>query len=106
MFIRSKLTHLFLAIIALSFISALIPGIAAPGSGRSSRSSSAESVTSKGRFHFSRPGTEDWAAAEMNRPITIGDKLWADQDSLVEVGPGLRSHPARQQHRVHHPESG
>jgi hypothetical protein len=86
MFTRSKLTHLFIAIFALSFISLFSatatsaqddpPGVV----GRVS--------FVRGSVSFQPAGTEDWATAEINRPITIGDKLWADQDSLVEVGLG------------------
>ncbi len=30
-------------------------------------------------------GADDWGAADVNRPITTGDKLWSDQDSRAEV---------------------
>ena len=30
-------------------------------------------------------GTDDWIAAPLNRPLTIGDQLWSDQDSRVEL---------------------
>src|SRR5580704_7385428 len=88
MFIRSKLTHLFLAIIALSFISALIPGTAAAQDQDDPPGLVGRVSYVQGSVSFQPAGTEDWATAEINRPITIGDKLWADQDSLVEVGLG------------------
>src|SRR5258708_27445536 len=34
-----------------------------------------------GNVSFQPSGTEDWAAAAKNRPVTVGDKLWTDQDS-------------------------
>ncbi len=33
-------------------------------------------------------GTGDWGTASINRPVTIGDKLWTDQNSRVELQAG------------------
>jgi hypothetical protein len=33
-------------------------------------------------------GTQDWIAADPNRPLTTGDNLWADQDSRSELHVG------------------
>lgn len=33
-------------------------------------------------------GTGDWGAAAKNRPVTIGDKIWADKDSRLELQVG------------------
>ena len=33
-------------------------------------------------------GTGDWGAAQKNRPITIGDKIWVDNDSRAELQAG------------------
>src|SRR5882672_5433000 len=33
-------------------------------------------------------GVEDWADATLNRPLTTGDKLWADQNSRAELDIG------------------
>jgi hypothetical protein len=33
-------------------------------------------------------GTQDWATADINRPLTTGDKLWTDQDSRAELDLG------------------
>ncbi|MBS0419009.1 MAG: hypothetical protein JSR66_14950 [Proteobacteria bacterium] len=33
-------------------------------------------------------GVEDWADATINRPLTTGDKLWADQNSRAELDMG------------------
>jgi Family of unknown function (DUF6600) len=41
-----------------------------------------------GAVSFSPAGTDDWAAAVVNRPVTTGDKLWADKDSRAELGLG------------------
>jgi hypothetical protein len=41
-----------------------------------------------GNVSFQPSGTEDWAAAAKNRPVTIGDKLWTDQDSRAELQAG------------------
>ena len=36
-------------------------------------------------------GTGDWGAATQNRPMTIGDKLWADNSSRAELQAGQAS---------------
>ena len=33
-------------------------------------------------------GTQNWIAAELNRPVTVGDKIWADRDSRAELDIG------------------
>ena len=33
-------------------------------------------------------GTHHWVAAELNRPMSIGDKIWADRDSRAELNIG------------------
>ncbi len=48
--------------------------------GRVARLSVAE-----GQVSFSPAGTDDWVAAVLNRPVTIGDKLWTDKDSRAEL---------------------
>src|SRR5271167_1969793 len=86
MFTCSKLKHFFIAIFALSFISAFSAATAAAQDDPPGVVGRVSYV--RGSVSFQPAGTDDWAAAEINRPITIGDKLWADQDSLVEVGLG------------------
>jgi hypothetical protein len=44
-----------------------------------------------GNVSFQPSGTEDWAAAAKNRPVTVGDKLWTDQDSRAELQTGQAS---------------
>src|SRR5258708_36846265 len=41
-----------------------------------------------GNVSFQPSGTEDWAAAAKNRPVTVGDKMWTDQDSRAELQAG------------------
>jgi hypothetical protein len=36
-------------------------------------------------------GTGDWGNAVRNRPVTVGDKLWSDKDSRVELRAGQAS---------------
>lgn len=38
-----------------------------------------------GSVDFEPAGTEDWVEAVVNRPLTTGDKLWADQRSRAEL---------------------
>jgi len=44
-----------------------------------------------GNVSFQPSGTEAWAAAAKNRPVTIGDKLWTDQNSRAELQAGQAS---------------
>jgi hypothetical protein len=39
----------------------------------------------EGSVSFQPAGESDWVQAAPNRPMTTGDKLWADQDSRVEL---------------------
>ena len=40
---------------------------------------------SQGSVSFQPAGTDDWVDATVNRPVTIGDKLWADSNGRVEL---------------------
>jgi hypothetical protein len=44
-----------------------------------------------GSVSFEPAGTEDWVTAVVNRPLTTGDKLWADKDSRAELHLGSAS---------------
>jgi hypothetical protein len=44
-----------------------------------------------GSISFQPAGTDDWVSAVVNRPITTGDKLWADNDSRAELHIGSAS---------------
>jgi len=39
----------------------------------------------EGSVSFQPGGTEDWAAATINRPLTTGDQLWSDSNSRAEL---------------------
>src|SRR5271167_3505928 len=41
-----------------------------------------------GTVSFQPGGAGDWGSAAMNRPVTVGDKLWADQASRAELQAG------------------
>jgi hypothetical protein len=41
-----------------------------------------------GNVSFNPAGTDDWVTAVVNRPITTGDKLWADNGARVELNIG------------------
>jgi hypothetical protein len=45
----------------------------------------------EGSVSFEPAGTEDWVTAVVNRPLTTGDKLWADHDSRAELHLGSAS---------------
>jgi hypothetical protein len=39
----------------------------------------------EGSVSFEPNGSQDWVQAQLNRPLTTGDNLWADQNSRAEV---------------------
>jgi hypothetical protein len=41
-----------------------------------------------GTVSFQPGGTGDWGAAAKNRPVTVGDKIWADKDARAELQAG------------------
>src|ERR1700730_7916110 len=45
----------------------------------------------EGSVSFDPAGQQDWVAATPNRPMTTGDKLWADRDSRAELQLGSSS---------------
>jgi hypothetical protein len=45
----------------------------------------------EGSVSFEPAGTDDWVSAVINRPLTTGDKLWADHDSRAELHLGSAS---------------
>ncbi len=42
-------------------------------------------ATFNGVVSYSPAGDDQWVAAQINRPIVTGDRLWADQDGRAEV---------------------
>jgi hypothetical protein len=44
-----------------------------------------------GTVSFQPGGVGDWGTAAKNRPVTVGDKLWADKDSRAELQVGQAS---------------
>jgi len=44
-----------------------------------------------GAVSFQPAGTDDWVSAVVNRPLTTGDKLWADNDARAELHLGSAS---------------
>ncbi len=45
----------------------------------------------RGSVSFQPAGTDEWVNAIVNRPVTTGDKLWADHDSRAELHIGSAS---------------
>ncbi|MEO8657144.1 MAG: DUF6600 domain-containing protein [Bryobacteraceae bacterium] len=44
-----------------------------------------------GTISFQPAGVDDWTPAALNRPLTIGDRLWADEGSRAELQMGSAS---------------
>src|ERR1700686_5370938 len=42
----------------------------------------------QGSVSFQPAGESEWVQAAQNRPLTTGDRLWADQDSRAELNLG------------------
>ena len=42
----------------------------------------------QGEVSFEPEGSTDWNSAELNRPLTTGDKLWVDRESRAELQAG------------------
>ena len=42
----------------------------------------------EGNVSLEPAGTSTWTGAAINRPLTLGDKVWADQDSRAEIDIG------------------
>jgi TPR repeat protein len=40
----------------------------------------------RGQVSFEPAGTDDWSYPSLNRPMTTGDKLWADEGARAELG--------------------
>lgn len=76
-----KLGTLLLATLALAF--ALPQRAAADEDDPPSRVARLSHID--GEVSFDPAGTDDWVSAVVNRPITTGDKLWADRDSRAEL---------------------
>ena len=87
MITRSRLTHIFTAILALAFLFVAAPNRAAADDD-DPPSRVGRLAYLRGNVSFQPAGTDDWTEAVINRPITIGDKIWTDQDSLAEISIG------------------
>jgi FecR protein len=42
----------------------------------------------QGQVSIAPAGLDEWAAADSNRPVTSGDKIWADADARAEISIG------------------
>ena len=69
----------FAMLLALGFYAASGPVLADPPS------RAARLADVSGSVSFSPAGEGDWFPARVNRPITIGDRLWTDRGSRAEI---------------------
>ncbi len=79
--IAARWFTLFAAMFALSFLANT--ALAADDDDPPTRA--ARLSYASGSVSFEPAGTDEWVDAVVNRPMTTGDKLWADQDGRVEV---------------------
>jgi hypothetical protein len=47
-------------------------------------------ATTTGAVSFSPAGEDDWVRAALNRPLTIGDRLWVDAGARAELRSAAR----------------
>ena len=79
--IAARWFTLFAAIFALSFLA----NRACAADDNDPPNRAARLSYASGSVSFEPAGTDEWVDAVVNRPMTSGDKLWADQDGRVEV---------------------
>src|SRR5450432_2604189 len=82
-----SLVSLLCLVLAVAFLSA--PRAAADDEDPPSRV--ARLSHTDGAVSFEPAGTDDWLDAVVNRPVTTGDKLWADQGARAELHLGSAS---------------
>src|SRR5262249_44316566 len=79
-----RLVSLFAALLAIAF--ALPQRAAADDDDPPSRVARLSQI--RGAVSFNPAGTDDWVDAVPNRPMTTGDKIWADNNSRAELRVG------------------
>jgi hypothetical protein len=62
-----------------------------PDNGQDPPSRVARMSAIDGTVSFQPGGQGDWGAATRNRPVTVGDKIWSDQNSRAELQAGQAS---------------
>ncbi len=75
------------AVLALAFSTALLPrqAVAQDQDQQDPPTRVARLGYMEGSVSFDPAGTDDWVQAVPNRPMTTGDKLWADKNSRAEL---------------------
>jgi hypothetical protein len=76
---------MILLVIATTLVLFVPTRTAAQGQGEDPPTRVARLAYSQGSVSFQPAGTDDWVDAAVNRPVTIGDKLWADSNGRVEM---------------------
>ncbi|HZS70444.1 MAG TPA: DUF6600 domain-containing protein [Candidatus Acidoferrum sp.] len=75
----------FLSLLAVASLAALFAPARAAADDDDPPSRVARLSQLRGSVSFNPAGTDDWVDAVVNRPVTIGDKLWSDKDGRVEL---------------------
>jgi hypothetical protein len=78
----------FLTVLILIFGFALVSPKRAAADDEDPPSRVARLSYTSGEVSFDPAGTDDWVSAEVNRPITTGDKLWAGDGARAELHVG------------------
>src|SRR5262250_1212561 len=78
-------------VLAITFTAALIGPPRAAADDDDPPTRIARLSYAEGAVSFEPAGTDDWVTAVVNRPMTTGDKLWADRDARAELHLGSAS---------------
>jgi len=77
---------LFTLLLAFLAVASFAPAARADGDDPPSRVARINYL--QGSVSFEPSGEQDWVTAELNRPATTGDRLWADKESRAELHVG------------------
>src|SRR5450755_2177912 len=92
-YVNNKTLSRLAAALILAFAAAVLPMHAAPQYDAQSSDDQQQDPPSRvarlgymeGSVSFQPAGEQDWVGAVDNRPMTTGDKLWADKGSRAEM---------------------
>jgi Membrane protein involved in colicin uptake len=75
----------FVSVLILAFV---VPQIASAADDDDPPGRVARLSYASGAVSFNPAGTDDWSSAVVNRPLTIGDRLWTDNGARAELNLG------------------
>src|SRR5947207_14255779 len=82
---------LMIALLTIVFAMLTVPQAATAQDDDDPPSRAARLSYLQGSVSFQPAGEQDWVQAFTNRPLTIGDRLWTEQDARAELHIGAAS---------------